>query len=283
LQDDLQKMKTQSLIRIAILMAVLLPFMWSCDKNTPAPPDPPVNTSFIGFRFVHLVDSVPLELDTFNYITKGGVLYKITDLQYFISRITLYMHGGGDVVLSDGDSIRYIDHRFPETQTWIPAGDIPAVEYDSIAFTFGLNEQQNISNRFPNPPERDMFWPEVLGGGYHHMKLNSVWKSCCTNLESPFMMHVGTGQIYSSPTPNTDSIIGFVQNAFRVVLPGSSFTAKKDSTFILGIVMNIDHWFNGPPNMLDLNIMPQGIMQDQENMAKICDNGKGAFSVKSEK
>jgi len=34
--------------------------------------------------------------------------------------------------------------------------------------------------------------------------------------------------------------------------------------------------------MLDLNIMPQGIMQDQEKMAKICENGKGAFTVKSE-
>jgi hypothetical protein len=276
-------MKTRPFFRFAILLPSLLAIFWSCTKETPLPPNPPNNTGAIGFRFIHLVDSVPLELDTFNYITKGGVLYKITDLQYFISGITLYMHDSGSVVLSDGDSIRYIDHRIPETQSWIPAGDIPAVEYDSIGFTFGLNEQQNISNRFPNPPERDMFWPEILGGGYHIMKLNSVWKSCCTNLEYPFAMHVGTGQIYSSPTPNTDSIIGYVQNAFRVVIAGSSFTVTRDSTLVLGIIMNIDHWFNGPPNLLDLNIMPQGIMQDQENMAKVRDNGKGAFTVINDK
>jgi hypothetical protein len=186
------------------------------------------------------------------------------------------------VVLSGGDSIRYIDQRIPETHEWIPAGTIPAGNYDSVAFTFGLDAQQNISHRFPNPPERDMFWPEVLGGGYHHMKLNSVHKNCCTNLDTPFMMHIGTGQIYSSQTPNTDSIIGFVQNAFRVSLPGSSFTLENDSLLVLSIVMNIDRWFNGPPNMLDLNTMPQGIMQDQERMNMVCENGRNVFSVMNE-
>ncbi|MCK7460932.1 MAG: hypothetical protein MZU84_02090 [Sphingobacterium sp.] len=223
---------------------------------------------------------MPLELDTFNYITKGGVLYKITDLQYFISRITLYMHGGGDLVLSDGDSIRYIDHRLPETQTWISAGDIPAVAYDSIAFTFGLNEQQNISNRFPNPLSG------ICSGRSPRWRISPHE----TELGVEKLLHEPSVPLHDAPRHGTDlqqpdAEYGFhhrvCAECLRLVLQGSSFTAK-DSTVILGIVMNIDHWFNGPPNILDLNIMPQGIMQDQEKMAKICENGRNAFSVRSE-
>ncbi len=265
--------------RFLLTMALAVAMLASCRKDDPVPPS---GAAAVGIRFVHLVDSVPLALDTFSYTTRGGVLFKITDLQYFISGLTLYPAGGNPDILTDGDSIHYVDLRIPGTWLWHPAGSIPTGAFDSVAFTFGLAQWQNISNRFPNPPERDMFWPELLGGGYHHMKLNTVWKSCCTNLDSPFMMHLGTGQIYSSPTPNPDSITGFVQNAFRVVLPASSFTAAPGDTVILDIVMNIDHWFNGPPNMLDLNVMPQGIMQSQEWMGKICDNGKSAFSLQTE-
>jgi hypothetical protein len=256
--------------------------MWSCEHTETPSPVPPAQTGIVGIRFIHVVDAVPLELDTLKYITNGGINYKIADLQYFISGITLYIHGGGSLVLSDGDSIRYVDARMPETQSWLPAATIPAVQYDSVAFTFGLDDNQNISNRFPNPPERDMFWPEVLGGGYHHMKLNSVWKNSNTNIESPFMMHLGTGQIYSSPQPDPDSITGFVPNWFHVSLPGSGFSLQADSTLVLGIVMRIDRFFNGPPNLLDLYVLPQGIMQDQELMGKVRENGKGAFTMSNE-
>ena len=250
----------------------------SCQKDEPAPA-PPDETGLVHVHFFHLVNEAPLELDTMKYIPDGGVQFKVTDLQYFISRITLYRHGGEPVVLSDGDSIRYIDLRLAETLDWPAAGTIAAGDYDSVAFNFGLDDKQNRSNRFPDPPERDMFWPEVLGGGYHHMKLNSVWKNCCTNIQSPFMMHLGTGQIYSSVTPDPDSIIGFVPNWFHVCLPASSFTMATGDTLTIGIVMNIDHWFNGPPNPLDLDTLPQGIMQNQALMQQVKENGEGAFTI----
>jgi hypothetical protein len=274
-------MKPMKTLVAMFLASFLLVIAVSCKKDEPAPV-PPGETGLVSVRFEHHVDSVPLELDTLKYVTDGGIQYKVTDLQYFISRITLYKHGGEPVVLSDGDSIRYIDLRLPETRQWQAAGTIEAGDYDSVAFTFGLDDMQNISNRFPDPPERDMFWPEVLGGGYHHMKLNSVWKNCCTNIQSPFMMHLGTGQIYSSVTPDPDSIIGFVPNWFHVCIPASSFTVDAADTLTIGIVMNIDHWFNGPPNLLDLSTLPQGIMQNQELMSRIRENGMGAFTFENE-
>jgi hypothetical protein len=272
-------MRTSPVISKLVTFLCGLIVLSSCEHTPPPEPEPPSDKGTIGIRFLHMNGSAPLELDTMIYATDGDIVYKITDLQYFISGITLYIHGGGSLVLSDGDSIRYVDARMPETQTWLPAEAIPAVQYDSVAFIFGLDDRQNISNRFPNPPERDMFWPEVLGGGYHHMKLNSVWKNDSSNLDVPFMMHLGTGQIYSSPQPNPDSIIGFVPNWFRVSLPGSGFTMKADSTLVLEIKMHVDRWFNGPPNLLDLYALPEGIMQDEEAMGKVRDNGRGAFTI----
>lgn len=273
-------MKNNRHFGAALLLLPALLLMFACEKN--GKDDPDAGSGVVSIRFVNRVTSQPLVLDTLQYVTQSGQSYKITDLQYFISKITLYRHDGGVVILSDGDSIRYVDARLPETQAWDSAAVIEAGEYDSVAFIFGLDESQNISYRFPNPPERDMFWPEVLGGGYHHMKLNSMWKSCCTNLESPFMMHLGTGQIYSGQTHSTDSIIGFVPNWFRVSLPASSFTLQRDSVITLRLMMNIEYWFNGPPNILDLSSLPQGIMQNQELMAKVRDNGKNAFSMSHE-
>ena len=55
-----------------------------------------------------------------------------------------------------------------------------------------------------------MFWPEMLGGGYHYMKMNMIWSD--TSALNPFNMHLGIGQIYSSLEPNVDSITGFVPN-----------------------------------------------------------------------
>ena len=30
---------------------------------------------------------------------------------------------------------------------------------------------------FVNPPEVNMMWPDVLGGGYHYLMLNGKWKT----------------------------------------------------------------------------------------------------------
>jgi hypothetical protein len=261
---------------IALMMPVL--FLTACSSDDDPPFIPPETGGAITIRFHHNVDSLPLMLDTLRYINNAGNLYKITDLQYFISDVTLYLHGGGSAEVAANDGIHYVDLRYGETMQWYPSDVIPFGEYDSVSFIFGINATKNLSNRFPDPPERDMFWPEMLGGGYHYMKLNVMWKDCCTNEINPFNMHLGIGQTYSSIIPDVDSITGFVQNYFRVSLPASSFTMNTGST-IFDITMNISKWFNGPPNLMNLAVLPAGIMQDQENMHKVCQNGATVFSI----
>ncbi len=247
------------------------------DDSTPAPDHPGKGHVEIWFR--HVVDSVPLVLDSSVFYTGAGNLYRITDLRYFISGFRLCLHGGGKYTIESNDGIHYTDLRLPESQDWMPSDLVPAGAYDSISFTFGLNQLDNVSNRFPDPPERDMFWPDILGGGYHYMQLNSMWRDDSSGLSQPFMLHLGIGQIYSTPVPNTDSIVGYVQNYFTVELPASAFSVEENRTKIIYVTMHVDRWFNGPPNAFDLTQMPQGIMQNQELMHKACENGRNVFTV----
>ncbi|MFH1160665.1 MAG: MbnP family protein [bacterium] len=249
-------------------------------KNDPDEGNPDPTTGRIAIQFKHLFDSVPLALDTLLFTDAFGNQIEINELQYFISDIRLHLHGGGAYQIATQDGIHYVDARIPESHQWFPVDGIPATQYDSVSFTFGLNAIKNYSNRFPDPPERDMFWPEVLGGGYHYMKLNTRWKNDTIPELRPFMMHLGIGQIYDPVKP--DSIIGFAQNYFFVKLLNSSFGIQPGKTKTLVLTMQIDKWFDGPPNALNLASMPAGIMQNQPLMHAVCLNGRNAFWVKTE-
>jgi hypothetical protein len=172
---------------------------------------------------------------------------------------------------------------------------IIAGNYEKVSFTFGISEAKNQSLMFVNPPERDMFWPDVLGGGYHYLKLNGKWLAaknlvipfktynfimflCQTpsspdDILKPFNFHLGIGQIYSGGGMNTDSITGFVQNYFEVELPNSAFSISDGDTLQFEIRMNVENWFQNP-HIWDHNYWGGMIMQNQEAMNTACENGK---------
>jgi hypothetical protein len=230
----------------------------------------------VGFVFRHVVGASALAPDTLAYVNCAGNRYKVTDLQYFISGITLTGNGKKIEVATDG-GIHYVDLRIPATQSWAPSGVIPTGKYDSVSFIFGIDSANNYSNRFPNPPERDMAWPDILGGGYHYMKLNMMWKNDTMVNPMPFMFHLGIGQIYSGITPDPDSIVSFVQNWFRVTLPASVLVEPGSKKEIV-LVMDLSQWFCSS-EVFDFAQYPMMIMQNQEGMAKACRNGRQAFRI----
>ncbi|HRY99281.1 MAG TPA: hypothetical protein P5550_09535, partial [Bacteroidales bacterium] len=126
-------------------------------------------------------------------------------------------------------------------------------------------------------PERDMFWPVWLGGGYHYMKLNGKWKRP-DDFVASFDYHLGIGQIYASNVIVVDSITGFVDNSVRVGLPASSFTITDGGTTEMDIVMNIEEWFR-EPHVIDLNAIGGYTMQNQEVMQQIRENAANVFTL----
>jgi len=228
----------------------------------------------IGFDFK--VDGDSLQVDTLKYFNAAGNPYLISEIQYFISDVTLYKSDGSSLNIDNPKDLHYIDSDLPDTWTWEINNDIPAGTYDSLGFRFGISEEKNISFMFVNPPESFMFWPEYLGGGYHYMKLNGKWLEDGQTIQTtPFNCHLGIGQIYYS---YPDSIIGFIHNDFSVSLPGSSFQMVDGEKKLIKITMNIEEWFKDP-FIYDLNFWGSYTMQNQDAMQTLKENGYNVFSV----
>ena len=234
-------------------------------------------TGKISFSFTHQLDGLPLETDVIKYVNAAGNPYGINQLMYFISDVTLYKSDGNRRLISDWTDIHYVDIDMPETLQWDVYDDIATGAYDSITFVFGITEEKNQSFRFVNPPEVNMMWPEMLGGGYHYMMMNGKWRDN-QNVVNNVAFHMGIGQLYKSNVIDTDSIYAFVQNFFTVSLPAAQFVIEENKTRQVEIIMNIESWFE-TPHIYDHNLWGGMIMQNQPAMQMAKENGFDVFSV----
>jgi len=219
-----------------------------------------------AFVFKHNVNGSELRKGVMNYTNQAGNLYEVDELQYFISEITLKTAAGQIIPITSDSAIHYVDADIPATLTWKPADRIPVTDYDSISFIFGINETKNKTGLFVNPPERDMFWPDMMGGGYHYMKMNGKWMSTGDTVKA-FNFHIGIG---------TTGMGTFYQNYFMVTLPLKFSAGTSINEF--AITMNIEKWF-AVPNLWDWNSVGGQIMQKQDAMHKACQNGIHVFQV----
>jgi len=259
------------LLNLGIL--AFLSFLWvSCAKKVSSEPDEEYGNVHIYFE--HSCDNSPLYFDTLVYTNEAGNQYLVNEIQYFISDVTLYKDDGTVKIIDDWKDIHYVDTDIPETFNWKVYDKIVPGSYDSIAFTFGFNEVKNISFMYVNSPEKEMFWPEYLGGGFHYMKLNGKWLPNGQAQTLPFNFHMGIGQIYYE---NTDSIIGYVHNHFRVSLPGSEFSVSPGSHESFVFVMNVEKWFE-EPHMYNHDEFGGDIMQKQQAMQIAKENGWNVFN-----
>jgi hypothetical protein len=254
-------------------------FFFSCQKKGSLEVQAiPKSGGNVVIQFSHGDNGKQARFDTMIYKTSAGNEYMINDLQYFISGIQLHFTKGKWIQIGTDKGIHYVDARDSSTLVWKLADVIPTGTYDSVSFIFGLDADNNTSFRFPDPPQRDMFWPEILGGGYHYMKMNLKWKNNEMTDPMPFMFHLGIGQMYKGYSVNTDSIIGYIQNYFTVIT-AAPFSVVENNITNISIGMNIEKWFD-PENAFDFAEYPMGIMQSQVGMYEACMNGRKAFVVK---
>ena len=257
-----------------MLLSSVLAIITSCGSKSN---DKPSYGKFL-LQFDHRVNGQALVKNQMIYTNAFGNQYEIAGLKYFISDVKLHRHDGSTITISSAKPVHYIDIDIPGTLRWQVPDEILVAVYDSISFTFGMNEQLNKSNSFVNPPESNMAWPEILGGGYHFLMMDG-WFNNLHDVRSPFSFHLGTGQIYEG-SMEAMNITGFVQNYFHVKLPASSFKIINNQTTGVKFIMNIDSWFTTPTNW-DFNHWSSMIMQNQEAMGTIKVNGADAFSFET--
>jgi hypothetical protein len=244
--------------------------IYSCQEKQKPP-----KHIFLSLDFDHRINNKAIVLNTQYYTNAANNNYRISEIKYFISALHLYRDGAKISVIQNS-GIHYVDIADRNTLKWDISQNIPEGRYDSIEFIFGLNEIDNQTYRFNNPPEANMAWTQLLGGGYHYMMLNG-WFQQGDTMDMPLNIHLGKGQIYQGTTHNVDSIIGFVDNHFYVRL-SKSFLIKRDRTEKLKIVMNIEHWFQNP-FIYDFNYWGSHIMQNQPAMQTIKENGHNVFTI----
>lgn len=247
----------------------------SCNKSDD--PEPKNASGTFTLHMEHHENGMPLQLHKLIYANQAGNQYMVTGLKYFISDITLHYDGGKNLILDGWKDIFYIDEDIPGSLSWQFFDQIPAMKYDSVSFIFGITGAKNQSFMFVNPPEALMMWPQVLGGGYHYLMLDGKWKDTAGVLQ-PFNFHLGIGQLYKGPGFEVDSIYAFVQNWFRVSLPGSGFQMAEGGTVTLHLAMDIENWFRDP-YVFDFNHWGGAIMQLQPAMEQVRENGRNVFSV----
>ena len=107
--------------------------------------------------------------------------------------------------------------------------------------------------------------------------MNGKWKDTLSQIQN-FNFHLGIGQLYKNNVINPDSIYAFVQNYFTVSLPNSSFTLNNSDTKEIELIMNIDSWFTTPHNF-DFNYWGGTVMQNQQALQTIKENGRDVFTI----
>ena len=229
----------------------------------------------IDLNIGYEINGKPLVTDTLCYVNEAGNTFLITEIQWFLSNLELKNETGDWTTLLQRDlldtaginRIFYLDTNIPESQT-LHTQPLPIGHYTALRFTFGLDETDNQTGLFSDPPESEMFWPDFLGGGYHYMKLNGKYLNSEDRL-APLAIHLGIGQ--------NEDCTEFYQNYFIVELP-IDFHIVANAENYLDLTMVIDNWFRNP-HTIDFNEFGSHIMQNQTAQRLLNGNGKDVFKI----
>ena len=225
----------------------------------------------LAICFTHTVDNKHIEYGKLIYTNLAGNQYQVDELKYFISKLILIDAEGKSVTVTQDDGIHYVDNGHENSLYW-NIDKIPQRNYTAISFVFGLDEEDNYSRRFVNPPESNFFWPDFLGGGYHYMQING-WFIDKDEKKTNMNIHTGIGQIKDE----NGQISQFVHNYFIVTIP-VTFSIDESYTTSLTFNMEIQHWFDAP-NLYDFNEYGTKIMQNQHAQELLKENGKNVFNI----
>ncbi|MBT5750788.1 MAG: hypothetical protein HOI39_06655 [Flavobacteriales bacterium] len=237
-----------------ILISIIAFLFTACDKDKPI-------TTDITINFTHTVDSFDLITNSMIYTNDAGEHYDVQTLKYFISNITLH-DDLGYTVLKD---IHFIDISDESTFSFT-YDNLPNNNYYAISYTMGLDTIKNISNAYINEDfHATMFWPDMMGGGYHYMKLEGDFNDSL----SGYATHTGG-------TMGMDYSFNHLDNI--------SLTIDDDlGDVYININMEINNWYNSP-NQIEFSSYGMGIMGDMQMQMDIQKNGiTDVFSVTIDK
>lgn len=241
--------------QILIVMSMFI--LWGCEEDEPLVAS---NSNTLKIEFKHYYKNQLLSIqndNTLNYINSTSNEYNVKSLKYYISKLMIERDNG---TLYDVDMYKLINAGESDAYNTFTLTDIPEGRYTQLHFMFGIDSARNVLQGLPNNSETNsMEWPVNLGGGYHFMMMEGVFKRSDNSL-SGYAIHLGK-------TPNQ------YKAEFGIDLTYSNTSARS-----IEIKMNIDQWFDGQ-NKVDLNNGYSYIMEDSIKQLQFQQNASSVFSI----
>ena len=232
---------------LSMLLAALI--LTSCGS------DQEINDSKIFLNFSHNVDGNSVSTDDLSHTNLAGENYNVLTLKYLISDVRLISNekDHDNIIIKD---IHFVD--FSDPSSMIIESDIIENGSYTLQFRFGLDATTNVTNSFVNESfHTTMTWPEMMGGGYHYMKLEGSY----TNDSTFYNTHTG-------PTMGMDH--SFLCS-FDVPININNSTNYLE----YAIEMNINNWYG--PEIVNLE---PAIMMNMPTQMNIMMNGMmGVFNL----
>lgn len=238
----------------------------SCIYPTPTPP-PAATGAAVNINFTHNFDGTNVTANDFNtiqYTNLFGNQLSISKLKYLVSDIRFYKANGDSVVV---DGYKYIDLTNSNALSYA-LGNVEFGTYTGIGFIIGFDENDNISNQYPDLNAANWNWPSGLGGGYHYLQLEGQYIDT-NSANANYTYHYGTAKD-GSVTPAV-----FESNYTLAQIGGVTISG---STVNIEIKMNIAEWFKNPYTW-DLNVYNTMLMPNYNAQILMKQNAPTVFSL----
>ncbi|MBT5613364.1 MAG: hypothetical protein HOJ64_00635 [Euryarchaeota archaeon] len=221
----------------------------------------------ITLSFEHNFDGSIFSSSNFNqlnYSNQAGNVLSVEHLEYLVSNMKLYKSNGDSLVFSDYNLFNLSDAN---SLSFELSNHVEEGSYTGIGFDFGFNSANNNSGSYTDLNAVNWSWPDMLGGGYHNMKLEGKFIDTNTDTIS-YAYHMGRAREIT-PTDTT-----FYDNHAFIKL-NTSFNIENDAS--ISIDMNIAEWFKNP-NTWDLNSYNNMLMPNYTAQIMMKDNASSVFS-----
>jgi len=210
------------------------------------------------------------EFNSIAYINANGEELSLTKLQYSISDVRFYL-ANGDSVYIEG-SYNLIDLEDESSLLYNLSSlidvDLTALNvFTGVGFNYGFDENDNTSGAYADLNAASWGWPDMIGGGYHQMKMEGKFLDA-TGSEVSYAYHNG------SATKNAAD--QFESNYRFIKLANSDFDLTGNTT--IEIKMNIANWYTNP-NTWDLNVLNSTLMPNYDAQKMMTQNAVDVFSV----
>ena len=204
--------------------------------------------------FNHTVAGADLKHEDILYTNAAGNEYGVTRLEYIVSDIALETAGGKRVELAE---FHYRNAFVSATRS--VAAKVPGGQYAALHFTFGIDGAKNETGALPSVDHfNNMAWPTPMGGGYHYMRLEGLFRT--DDGEGAFLTHTG-------PAGGEDF-------SFAVSLP--LFLTVSGDEWAIAVIMDLNEWYD-EPSLYDFSGRG-GIMGNADAQLILQGNGATVFS-----